>query len=149
VGVSENIRKLRSKRNLSLRGLALKAHISSSTLSDIENNKTNPSIKTLQNIAVALNVDVNILIKEDGKEISGYIDEIPLFQPTITVKEQEKLETQAKNIVDEFAISLAQNKDMLDDNDYLVLQASINSALQAITLKNKEKYTTNKNKRKK
>lgn len=117
--------------------------VSQSTISDMINKKgKNPTTKTLQRIADALDVSINDLFDENESENKGD------FKPTLSVKEQEKLDKQAEELVDELTISLSQNKDHLSDRDYEVLRASLKGALQAMTLRNKEKYTPKKYKNK-
>lgn len=62
--LANNIKKLRKKLKLSQEELAKKAGITYSTLIKIESGaNSNPTIKTLQRIALALNVNVDALIK--------------------------------------------------------------------------------------
>jgi transcriptional regulator with XRE-family HTH domain len=58
VNVGHGLRRLRSKRNLSIRALAEKSGLAVNTLSLIENGKTSPSCSTLQQIATALGVPI-------------------------------------------------------------------------------------------
>ncbi|WP_346914175.1 helix-turn-helix transcriptional regulator [Clostridium sp.] len=68
--IGDRIKKYRELAGLSVRGLAAKANIAKSTLSDIENHKSNPSVKTINSIAEALELDVNILMNENTEDIS-------------------------------------------------------------------------------
>jgi len=63
--VGDRIKSLRKENDLTLRELAKKANISHSFLSDIENNRSNPSLKRLQDIAKALDVTVSYLLGEE------------------------------------------------------------------------------------
>ena len=56
VDVGSRLRLLRNERDLSLRVLAEKSGLSINTLALIENQKTSPSVSTLQQIAVSLQV---------------------------------------------------------------------------------------------
>jgi transcriptional regulator with XRE-family HTH domain len=68
--IGKNIKITRQKKKLSLRGLAEKAKISKSTLSDIETGKViNPNITTLEKIADALDIPLNYLLKKSAKSI--------------------------------------------------------------------------------
>ena len=58
-GLGKKLRAARESRNLSLRELAGRADISASMLSQIENGKSNPSVRTLYNIAAALDMPVD------------------------------------------------------------------------------------------
>ncbi|MCG3211936.1 MAG: hypothetical protein FOGNACKC_05582 [Anaerolineae bacterium] len=57
--LSEKLRTARLKQNLSLRELAAKAEVSASLLSQIENGKANPSVRSLYSIADALSLPVD------------------------------------------------------------------------------------------
>jgi transcriptional regulator with XRE-family HTH domain len=63
--IGEKLKELRKLNNISLRSLSEKSGISKSTLSDIENNKTNPTTNTLKKIAAAFNIDVEDLFKAE------------------------------------------------------------------------------------
>lgn len=58
VNVGNRLRQLREERGLSIRALAEKSGLNVNTLSLIENNKTSPSVSTLQQIANALDVPI-------------------------------------------------------------------------------------------
>ena len=58
VGLGSRLRELRRKQALSLRALAEKSGLSANTLSLIENGKTSPSVSTLQQIAMALDIPI-------------------------------------------------------------------------------------------
>lgn len=53
--------KVREERNLTLRNLSELTGISKSTLNNIENGKTSPTLKQLELIAIALNVRITDL----------------------------------------------------------------------------------------
>ena len=56
--LGNRLRELRRQQALSLRALAEKSGLSANTLSLIENGKTSPSVATLQQIAIALNIQI-------------------------------------------------------------------------------------------
>lgn len=56
--LGNRLRDLRRQQGLSLRALAEKSGLSANTLSLIENGKTSPSVTTLQQIALALNIPI-------------------------------------------------------------------------------------------
>lgn len=60
--IGEKIKCERLKKSLKQYELAEKAGISNTYLSDIELNRTNPSLKTLDKIAKALGVDIKIFL---------------------------------------------------------------------------------------
>jgi transcriptional regulator with XRE-family HTH domain len=57
------IRELREAREVSLRGLAPKAHLTFNTLSLIERGEANPTWQTVRQIAAALDVSISDLAK--------------------------------------------------------------------------------------
>lgn len=58
LNVGENLRGIRSQRNISRRVLAEASGLSMNTLTLIENGKSSPSVSTLQRLALALNVPI-------------------------------------------------------------------------------------------
>jgi transcriptional regulator with XRE-family HTH domain len=65
VNVGQSLRKLRSERDLSIRALAERSGLAVNTLSLIENNKTSPSVSTLQQIAAALGVPITAFFETE------------------------------------------------------------------------------------
>lgn len=65
VNVGRRLRKLRTERGLSLRALAGQSALNVNTLSLIENDKTSPSVSTLQQIAAALKVPIVAFFETD------------------------------------------------------------------------------------
>ena len=59
VNVGERIRELRTSTGLSIRALAEASNLNVNTLSMIENNKSSPSVSTLQQLAAALGVHLS------------------------------------------------------------------------------------------
>jgi len=57
----------RSSRGLTLIQLSKLTGISKTTLNDIENGKTSPTLNQLEYIAIALNVKINDLFESDYK----------------------------------------------------------------------------------
>jgi transcriptional regulator with XRE-family HTH domain len=64
--LSENIRRLRTERGMSLSALARSARVSKSTLFKLERREANPSMDTLWSLATALNVPFAALFVDDG-----------------------------------------------------------------------------------
>jgi len=58
LNVGQRLRELRSRQRLSLRALAEKSRLNANTLSLIENDKSSPSVATLQQAAAALGVPI-------------------------------------------------------------------------------------------
>jgi transcriptional regulator with XRE-family HTH domain len=71
--IGRNIKKIRKLKKLTIRDIAEKTSLTRSLLSQIENNKANPSLKSLYAIAMALGVPILSLFTETGKENSPVI----------------------------------------------------------------------------
>jgi transcriptional regulator with XRE-family HTH domain len=63
--IGEKLRTARLRQNMSLRELAEKAEVSASLLSQIENGKANPSVRSIYSIAAALSLPVDYFFPED------------------------------------------------------------------------------------
>ncbi|NLL18140.1 MAG: helix-turn-helix domain-containing protein [Clostridia bacterium] len=81
----EKIRQLREERDCSLAEFAAKAGISISYLSEIERGAKKPSLKTIEKIAVALNIPKSQLV-----EVSGDSKGVSLGEKLRLLREQKK-----------------------------------------------------------
>ncbi len=68
VDVGSRLRELRTERDLSLRALAEKSGLNINTLGLIENGKTSPSVSTLQQVALALEVPITAFFETNVPE---------------------------------------------------------------------------------
>ena len=66
--IGENLRRLRTERNLSLGQLAKTSEISKGILSEIEKGNSNPTINTILKIADGLSIPYTALLEEPQKE---------------------------------------------------------------------------------
>lgn len=64
--IGEKLRAARERQNMSLRELASKAEVSASMLSQIENGKAYPSVRSTYNIAAALGLPVDYFFPDNG-----------------------------------------------------------------------------------
>jgi transcriptional regulator with XRE-family HTH domain len=69
--VAHQIRRLRERRQLSQRALAEASGLSRNTLSLLERGQTSPRLATLQRIAVALEVDINVFFQEGAQSVTA------------------------------------------------------------------------------
>ncbi len=76
--VSENIKRIRKSRKLSLERAAALSGVSRSMLSQIERNEANPSVAILGKLAEALKVPAEMLLENDG------------FSPLLLVRELDQ-----------------------------------------------------------
>jgi transcriptional regulator with XRE-family HTH domain len=65
INVGRELRSLCAQRGLSIRALAEKSGLAVNTLSLIQNGKTSPSVSTLQQLALALEVPITAFFKND------------------------------------------------------------------------------------
>jgi transcriptional regulator with XRE-family HTH domain len=67
INVGHRLRELRIGNGLSIRALARQSGLNVNTLSSIENNKTSPSVSTLQQVATALRLPINAFFESKKK----------------------------------------------------------------------------------
>jgi transcriptional regulator with XRE-family HTH domain len=80
INVGQNLRRLRTEREFSLRALAEASELNVNTLSLIENGRISPSVSTLQKLALALNVPVASFF-EAGSEKKNIIHQKAGLRP--------------------------------------------------------------------
>lgn len=68
--VGRNLRRIRRSHRLSLRDLASESGLAVNTLSRIENDRTSPSISTLQRVALALGVSIVDFFESEAPGVS-------------------------------------------------------------------------------
>lgn len=68
IHIGEKLRTARLQQNMSLRDLAEKAEVSASLLSQIENGKANPSVRSIYSIAAALALPTNYFFPDGVEE---------------------------------------------------------------------------------
>ena len=77
---TNNIKKIRNEKNLSLQELADLSGVAKSTIYDAESGKVNPTMNTLGKIASALNVPISELLGEESNDkITEYQNQNKLF----------------------------------------------------------------------
>lgn len=64
--IGERVQALRKNKKITLRELSKNVNISISFLSDIENNRSNPSVEKLKSIATGLDTTVSYLLGEEA-----------------------------------------------------------------------------------
>jgi len=135
--------------------LCKEANLAQSTLSDILTGKnSNPRMDTIQKIATALNVSVDTFFDNDitvnfveSNELNNdtaLISKKSERDYSLSIKEQEDIDDEAKKIVDELTLSFSKNRDLLSEEDYFAVENAIRTTLEAIKIKNKKKFTPKK-----
>lgn len=64
IQISNKIKDIRKQKNITLQELADKVNVSKGLISQIENNRTVPSLPVLMNIIMSLNLDMNKFFKD-------------------------------------------------------------------------------------
>ena len=64
IQISNKIKEIRKQKNITVQELASKANVSKGLISQIENNRTVPSLPVLMNIVQSLNLDMNDFFKD-------------------------------------------------------------------------------------
>lgn len=118
--LAQKLKKIRTRKNLSQKEVALSVGIDRGQYSRFETGKAEPSLPTLRKIALALQVRVADLFSEDqGYDISSYeqslvekvrlLDQLDpkqkelIFGMIDTVLVNQKLKTKLSHILDEVA----------------------------------------------
>jgi transcriptional regulator with XRE-family HTH domain len=91
--LGKKLQTARKQQHISLRQLAGKADISASMLSQIETGKANPSVRSLYNIAGALNVPVDYFFPDADNNHSGPPASVSSVQETLTASEMRAAQT--------------------------------------------------------
>ncbi len=106
LGIGEKLRNARVKQNLSLRELAAKTDVSASLLSQIENEKANPSVRTLHSLADALALPVDYFFPERGEEATAAADLTELPTSKLTASQLRMQQAAVPNGVDSLATQI-------------------------------------------
>lgn len=90
MAIGANIKRFRKLRGLTQERLAEKAKISRSYLADVERNRYNPSVDTLQAIAKVLDVRIDDLLQNpEHKTNSGLTEQGPTIDTPYYTKEDD------------------------------------------------------------
>ncbi len=95
--IGEKLQAARKNRRMSLRELAARAEISASMLSQIENGKAFPSVRTIYSIASALAVPVDTFFPEANDQPISTIPELASFGE-LTASDQRAAILQPQNV---------------------------------------------------
>ncbi len=87
----ENLKRIRTKKGLSQAKLAEEADLSAGLIGDIETGRTNPTLTTIEKIALALHVPVHQLFYDSTEEL-----------PDTDLTRQEKIKAKLYGLIDEY-----------------------------------------------
>lgn len=140
MSIGERIKNLRKERKLTQVELAKKSNISRSYLTDIENNRYNPSVETLKAIANSLEVTLSDILSDEAKKNYSLND-----------RDKKSINNDLKKLMDDFRSgtdgTAYYNGQELDNDDLDLIESAMKIALEQIKIKNKEKYTPKKYKK--
>lgn len=141
--LGEKIKKLRKALGMTQQELANAANVKRSTIGMLESNKQGTSNDTLIKLAKVLNTTVDYLLSDNDE-----LDEDNKIKKerdySLTIKEQESIDEEAKKIIADLTMSFSKNKDSLTEEDYFVIENAIRTTLETIKIKNKKKFTPKK-----
>lgn len=140
MSIGGKIKTLRKERKLTQVELAKKSNISRSYLTDIENDRYNPSVETLKAIANSLDVKLSDILSDDVEQNTSLND-----------RDKKSITNDLKKLMDEFRSgtdgTAYYNGQELDNDDLDLIESAMKIALEQIKIKNKEKYTPKKYKK--
>lgn len=141
--LGDKIKLLRKEKKITQQELANALSLSQSTIGMIEKNRQGVGRKTLIKIANFFNVTVDYLLSDD-EEIECTEEIKKERDYSLTIKEQEDIDDEAKKIIEELTMSFSKNKDSLTDEDYFAIENALRITLESIKIKNKKKFTPKK-----
>ena len=141
--LGDKIKLLRKDMRLTQEKLATSTGISRSSIGMAEKNLQGLSNDALIKLADFFGVSLDYLLKDDEQIDST--EEIKKERDySLSIKEQETIDDEAKKIIDELSMSFSKNKDSLSEDDYFAVETAIRTTLEAIKIKNKKKFTPKK-----
>lgn len=133
----EIFEKLMKEHNVTAYKVSKETGIATSTLSDWKKGRSTPKQDKLQKIADYFNVTIDYLLTGNNPEKKER-------DYSLTIKEQEDIDDEAKKIIEELTMSFSKNKDSLTEEDYFAIENALRITLESIKIKNKKKFTPKK-----
>lgn len=131
LGIGQKLRNARVEQNLSLRELAAKTEVSASLLSQIENEKANPSVRTLHSLADALDVPVDYFFPQREEEVQGAVDLSERAKSDLTASQLRMEQASAPDGADSLATRIFdQNGHATSDVDAPILRSHARPTIQ-------------------
>ena len=137
--VGERIKTYRKEKGFTQKELAEKANLSRSHIASIEVNQYTPSLTTLTEIAVALNIDSALLISDNPESIAKP-------KPDLTKKDKMEIDEYLNNFEDELLsqTGLMFNGEPMTQESKEKLIAAMRIGAEMAKKEAKEKYTPKK-----
>ena len=134
--IGERIKEARKSAGLTQLELAKKTELSRSYIGDIEKDRYNPSVSTLQLIATATNTPLEDLLPST-KTVS------PTDLPPLTPKDERDIARDLENMIESLDGSAAMGN-AESDEDRELLRASLETAMKIAKRTAKKKFTPKK-----
>jgi len=134
--IGERIKEARKSAGLTQLELAKKTELSRSYIGDIEKDRYNPSVSTLQLIATATNTPLEDLLPST-KPVS------PTDLPPLTPKDERDIARDLENMIESLDGSAAMGN-AESDEDRELLRASLETAMKIAKRTAKKKFTPKK-----
>lgn len=134
--IGERIKEARKSAGLTQLELAKKTELSRSYIGDIEKDRYNPSVSTLQLIATATNTPLEDLLPST-KPVS------PTDLPQLTPKDERDIARDLENMIESLDGSAAMGN-AEGDEDRELLRASLETAMKIAKRTAKKKFTPKK-----
>jgi transcriptional regulator with XRE-family HTH domain len=141
--LGDKIKELRKRERLTQQALADAIGVSRSAIGMLEKNLQGIGTETIKKLAVFFNVTADYLLS-DNEQIENTEEIKKERDYSLSVKEQENIDDEAKKIIDELSMSFSKNKDSLSEEDYFAIENAIRTTMEAIKIKNKKKFTPKK-----
>ncbi len=142
--ISDKLRALRKENNLTLKELSKKSGISISFISDIENERRNPSIETLKILAKALGASADEFLKESTNDNLAEKSHDCLLNKKDTKDIAKDVESIMSKLVKDQDGPTYYNGEEMKEEDKELFRGALELALKTIKIKNKETYTPKK-----
>ena len=141
MSIGAKIREARKVAGLTQVELAQKTSLSRSYIGDIEKDRYNPSLSTLDLIAKATGVALSALV--DGDDVATP-PAPPASLPPLTPKDERQITRDLENMVDSLNGAAAMSDDPEDEEDREMLRAALLHAMTLSKRMAKKKFTPKK-----
>ena len=143
MSLGENIKLFRKLRGLTQERLSKKANLSRSYLADVERDRYNPSVDTLQAIARALSVGVNDLLGPSIEASSSVQSIKDASENTYDYKKDQSIPPAVKDLLDKLSSYLPEEQERIIKliNSLFELLKRIVLCVQGFTLTNEHLWS--------
>lgn len=143
--IGEKIRNARKDAGMTQTELAKKTSLSRSYIGDIEKDRYNPSVATLQAIAKATGVPVESLL---GNNAPAAPAQPPAQKPELNARDERDIQKKLQSILDDLdpdtGLAFYNGKEPMDDETRDLIRSSLENSLRTAKQLAKTKYTPKK-----